>query len=242
MEIWENLENLSKFGKFEKIWKIWENLENLENLRGRHWKIFHWRALKFSQIFQIFSNFLKFSKFSQIFHCTPRSGSACGRERLKSDSRVASDHQNRHRLHRHNIGLKLCFETGFVNCIWSQIHFGQRRKNVGQRHRVLSIVFVFAYLCRVFACNTPKDVFPRVCVRMFIWWWWWRFWWSKATQLLESSRSRLDLRPRQRQNGKKTNTVENTQIQRQIQNTNTKYFFAQKKLKIEKTQQSDNFV
>ena len=148
------------------------------------------------------------------FNTTTVSGcSPCGRERLNSDSRVASDHQNRHRLHRHNIGLKLCFETGFVNCIWSQIHFGQRRKNVGQRHRVLSIVFVFAYLCRVFACNTPKDVFPRVCVRMFIWWWWWRFWWSKATRLLESSRSRLDLRPRQKQNGKKdkyTNTKTNT--------------------------------
>ena len=25
---------------------------------------------------------------------------------------------------------------------------------------LISIVFVFAYLCRVFACNTPKDVFP----------------------------------------------------------------------------------
>ena len=50
----------------------------------------------------------------------------------------------------------------------------------------------------------------------FIWWWWWRFWWSKATRLLEISRSRLTLRPRQRQNGKKTKTVENTQIQRQI--------------------------
>ena len=47
--------------------------------------------------------------------------------------------------------------------------------------------------------------------------------WSKATRLLESSRSRLTLQPRQRQNGKKTNTVENTQIQRQIQNTNTTY-------------------
>ena len=30
---------------------------------------------------------------------------------------------------------------------------------------------------------------------MFIWWWWWRFWWSKATRLLEFSRSRLTLRP-----------------------------------------------
>ena len=46
---------------------------------------------------------------SSVCCCSP-----CGRERLKSDSRVASDHQNLHRLHRHNIGLKLCFETGFV--------------------------------------------------------------------------------------------------------------------------------
>ena len=70
---------------------------------------------------------------------------------------------------------------------------------------------------QVFAGGTPFRgplFWPKF--KPFIWWWWWRFWWSKATQLLESSRSRLDLWPRQRLNGKKTNTVENTQIQRQI--------------------------
>ena len=30
------------------------------------------------------------------------------------------------------------------------------------------------------------------------WWWSWRFWWSITTRLLESSRSRLTLRPRQK--------------------------------------------
>ena len=66
---------------------------------------------------------------------------------------------------------------------------------------------------RVFSVRAPIRVMK---FWMDIWWWWWRFWWSKATRLLESSRSRLDLRPRQRQNGKKTNTVENTQIQSKI--------------------------
>ena len=57
---------------------------------------------------------------------------------------------------------------------------------------------------------------------MDIWWWSWRFWWTIKTRHLERSRSRIDLWPRQRQNGKKTNTVENTQIQRQIQNATYK--------------------
>ena len=54
-----------------------------------------------------------FCLFSILF-ADARSGSPSPSERLTSNSRVASDHQNLHRLHRHNIGLKLCFETGFV--------------------------------------------------------------------------------------------------------------------------------
>ena len=38
----------------------------------------------------------------------PRSGSPCGRERVNSDSRVASDHQNRHNHHQKSIWMQKC--------------------------------------------------------------------------------------------------------------------------------------
>ena len=88
---------------------------------------------------------------------------------------------------------------------------------------------VFAYLCRVFACNTPKDVSVRVCVRMDIWWWWWRFWWSITTRLLEINRSMLQ--GNQQQNTKSQNVKK---TKRQIRNTRCKYKIqiAKKKWKI----------
>ena len=51
--------------------------------------------------------------FASVCCCSP-----CGRERLKSDSRVASDHQNRHNHHRHTFqpdrcALKLVLQTVF---------------------------------------------------------------------------------------------------------------------------------
>ena len=87
-------------------------------------------------------------------------------------------------------------------------------------------ICVFAYLCRVFACNTPKDIFGRFCVRIDIWWWLWRFWWSDATRLLEVNRSEGEGDPDRASANKmeKRQKDKNTKRQKyKIQNTKCKY-------------------
>ena len=67
------------------------------------------RLLESSRCSQIQTVFV----FASVCCCSP-----CGRERLNSDSRVASDHQNRHHHHRHTFqpdrcALKLVLQTVF---------------------------------------------------------------------------------------------------------------------------------
>ena len=98
-----------------------------------------------------------------------------------------------------------------------------------RRRRVLSIVFVFAYLpkkmSKIYRLK-KSDIFGRFCVRIDIWWWLWRFWWSDATRLLEVNRSEGEGDPDRASANKmeKRQKDKNTKRQKyKIQNTKCKY-------------------
>ena len=91
----------------------------------------------------------------ELYLSLPRSGSPSPSERLISDSRVASDHQNRHNHHRHTFQPDRCaLKLVLYLCIWSQIHFGQRRKY--RKTNTLSKIFCHRPHCHISTKATSR--------------------------------------------------------------------------------------